>query len=145
MNTNDVLQGLKVDPDVSRRVFGVYTVDSLPKLKVFGDYFVVMNAHDHWTVLSVPARLNEPIEYFDPLAGVAPPEVKRFATDRKRTLYEWPRKIQGDGSYYCGMFCVCYIYCRSYGLSMKEVKKLFDGSFEANDAFVLNFYATLMP
>ena len=96
-------------------------------------------------MLFFPANQSEPVEYFDPLGNCPSNYVKEFLEKQKRSGLFNGKKIQGDTSIGCTLFCMFYVWLRLTGDFMKDIVNLFnDKDVIANDNIVIDFVNSLM-
>ena len=123
------------------RFNGVYSIDSLPKIKD-GTYIINLDKYSdigtHWVALQVNNSNN--VTYFDSF-GVKhiPKEIKTFIGNKniKTNIF----RMQAYDSIMCGYFCIRFINFMLAGKTLTEYPNHFlPNNFKKNDDIILNYF-----
>jgi len=94
---------------------GIYVINELPKEFKKGAYIYNLNGQSHWV-----CSYNN--EYFDSMGENAPIEVLKFAKIKKYNN----KQIQDVYQNWCGIYCVCYLWFKTNGYTLKDFLDYFE-------------------
>lgn len=127
----------------NRYFYGVYPANKLPRTFLKPAIFVVNTdpSHKegtHWLAMYIPRK--GPAEYFDSY-GLKPKYFKKFLNRNASSYIYSNKRLQGDYSSYCGHYCCVFLHCRSRGVKMQELLKIFSQeNFNRNDEIIFKMY-----
>lgn len=144
MNSDEVLFFLRQLPV---QHVGVYAADRLPlKIPKLSAIVVNTDPHNlsglHWIALFKDS--NGQLEYFDSYGQM--PLIHHHIKFIKRNSkhYVYNRKcLQNYHSSVCGLYCLCYLYFRSYKYSMSHFVDIFSSNLDQNDDLVVKLFNCL--
>ena len=142
MNTNEISDYLNRDPECSKMFYGVYPADKIPHLcslpaLIVCNTYTSSNRGEHCIVLYVDK--NRRGEYFDSF-GRYPFDHFTIFLDVNCVEWIWiERQIQSVISKLCGHYFIFYCLCRSTGLDVRKIVRMFTKDTGLNDSMVHNF------
>lgn len=153
MNTSQLECCIDCDMLLKRYVAGVFPIDRLPNdfVKYPSGFIVNTDVHSkagtHW--LSLYIERNGRVEFFDSY-GKPPSYYNNCLTEwinrHSLVIRNNHRRIQGDFSNVCGIYCLHYLHQRRAGRSMEEIVHHFsDTNYRENDQFIFEYFARAYP
>ncbi len=144
MNSLEVYNSLKHLPVHS---IGVYASDSLP-LRLPPNSAIVVNTQPsyldgmHWIAIYLDS--NNQLEYFDSYGQ--PPLVQDHLKFIRRNCNYYTfnsQLLQSDFSSVCGHYCLCYLYFKTNGYSLRDFLSIFSTNVNKNDHLIKDVYKYL--
>ena len=144
MNTIQLRESLRRDPETRRQLGDVCAADELPALVSRRPNLFIVNTDSgdkpgrHWTAFYFPVE--GPAEFFDPVGRAPEDYLRRF---KNVLLVNGPRysynghRVQDFKTDTCGYFCLYFAYRRCRGQSMTQIVNTFsDRYFSVNEKTV---------
>jgi len=136
---------IQKDTFMSKVFMGVYARDELPQPNLNHDSAYILNADtssqpgSHWLLAYFNVKKRQ-VMWFDSL-GHRPGKTFQNWLNRTGFKVEWnSKKIQGEGSVYCGLYVICALFYLARSYNLRNVLKLFSSrKFNENDRKVALF------
>lgn len=153
MNTSQLECCIDCDMLLKQYVVGVFPIDRLPRdcAKYPCGFIVNTDVHSkpgtHW--ISLYVEKNGTLEVFDSY-GKSPSYYNNCLTKwiniHSFVARSNHRRIQGDFSNVCGMYCLHYLHQRLAGRSMEDIVHRFsDTDYRFNDQFIFEYFVHAYP
>src|SRR5215468_770108 len=151
MNSTTVQKYLNQLPRDKIHAARVCASDLLPSTQILPSTAYVVNTMphtdggEHWVLFYLPPE-DDIIEYFDSFGRAPyPSDYQKFLRRNARHRYVYNKyQLQSLGSSVCGLYCLCYLYCRlHHQMTMNEFVHLFglsSGSSLFNDEFITSMF-----
>lgn len=144
MNSDEVLYFLRQLPV---QHVGVYAADRLP-VKIPRNSAIVANTDPHnmsgahWVAFFKDS--NGLLEYFDSYGqtSLILHHVKFIKRNASHYVYN-KKTLQSYYSSVCGLYCLCFLYFKSYGFSLNDYVKMFTMNLNDNDEYIVQLFNTL--
>lgn len=114
-NIQDIVSRKRI---LYKNFLGVFSINNLPRILIRRPAYLIINlqpdylAGSHWVAISFTS--NGSIHYFDSFGMIPPPEISLFLDRNSKWGWTFNRvKLQGDLSFFCGYYCILFIYYSS--------------------------------
>ncbi len=129
MNTVQLNKILKIDKIAKKKFIGTYPIDLLPDKIKYPSCMIINNKPsneegEHW--VAVYFNKNKTCDFFDSF-GNSPKYFKLYKYLKKyaNKIYFNKKKVQSDGSLYCGVYCILFLLFKCRGFGMKNFLNYF--------------------
>ena len=145
MNGHEIMSIIMWRDHVARAFRGIYTVDQLPDFSLRDKDFIIVNTTRHWTIIHLGKTRNgaQIVEWFDPLGGEPPAEIKPFLLRQRSPCHSRNTAVQSNQSKDCALFCLFYIFMRLDDCAVNEIFSVFSSDLPINDDIVTSYFDTL--
>ncbi len=155
MNTSQIQCCIECDPTLRPSVIGVFAADQLPKALTKYPCGFIANTDiyskpgEHWCAFYV----EKPgvVEFFDSYGhtgGYYNDNFKLWISRHGDKVTFNIKKIQGDHSSVCGLYCLYYLHQRLAGHTLNDIVHSFSSNLTLNDHYIydtmIRVYATCM-
>jgi len=143
MNTYQLQCAINCDPQMKRKIVGVYAADKIPHtLQNQSGFIANTDPHQqhgrHWIAFF---NANEELECFDSY-GLSP---DKYSHSFKSLMSNFSKlkvntkRIQSSDTVVCGQYCLFYLMCKTRGYTLEQIVNIFNNNYHFNDQFVYNF------